>query len=176
METQENALMQAPIEESAKQEQPFEATDYLRELFLYAVEQQKSDKKRLYWTRLCGISMTIVAALLIVIAVIYMPKVNETLAQVDQTLAFVQGVDVDKVIGEVTNFTSQAGDSLKAVGEAASVLEGIDISALNGAITELEKTVESFSEIDVKTLNAAIKNLNDTVEPFAAFFAKFKTP
>lgn len=150
----------------------FETLDYVKELFLHAVEQQKYEKKRLRTARITLVLIACMLAVLAVCALVLVPQISRTLDGAQAALEKVNALDLKTLSDNVDGFIEQANVALQSVGDAAKQLESIDIDSMNTAIGSLTETVESFSKVDIDTLNTAIKNLNDTVAPLAKFFGK----
>lgn len=164
----------APVVEHAAQEKNYETLDYVKELFLHAVEQEKIEKKRLRVARVTMILVACMAAVLVIAALVVVPPVTKALGEAQSVLEKVNALDLATLSADVTALMGEASDSLKTVGDAAAQLETLDVATMNEAISSLTETVVKFSQIDVNTLNDAITKLNETVTPFANFFSKFK--
>ena len=150
----------------------FDVTDYVRELFLNSEEQKKTEKKKLRLMRACVVLLSIACLVVLVSAVVLVPRVNKAVSLANQTLAALQQVDIVSITTDIDSLTKQAADTFQTVEESAQILNALDIATLNATIAELKTGVESLNKIDVDTLNAAIENLNATVEPIAKFFGK----
>lgn len=150
----------------------FETLDYVKELFLHAVEQQKSERKRLRTARITLILVACMLAVMAIVALVLVPPVTRAIGEAQVVLEKVSALDLAKLSKDVDGFIEQANSSLRSVGDAAKQLESLDIDSMNTAIRSLTETVESFAKIDIEKLNEAINNLNATVEPLAKFFGK----
>jgi len=172
---QSNAPRQTlPATADSEKADRFETIDYVRELFLLTAEQQKSERTKLKLLRACTALLAATLALLLIVCAVVLPAALRVSGELSQTLTIVRDADLDGLVTKLQSFTTDAGAALSAVGDAAKVLDQIDIVSLNLAIEKLQGAVDTLSSIDVDKLNAAISNLNDTVEPFANFFAKFR--
>lgn len=165
------ALAEQPAE---AENERFETIDYVRELFLNSEEQKKNEKKRLRLLTACVCLLSAVALTVVVSCVLLVPAGLRAVNEVTAVAETVQAIDLDGLVTTVNDFSKQAGETFVSVAGAVSVLDELDMASLNGAISQLQTTVEQFSQLDITTLNTAIQNLNDTVEPFANFFARFK--
>ena len=115
-------------------------------------------KKQLFFQKMTAYSMTGIFLIMLVAAILIVPRTIKTINQVNQ-LATQASESVTK-IDEMTESITTASENL------------------NGFIDEnaetLTKATKSISEIDFEGLNQAIKDLQDTVGPMATFFGKFK--
>ncbi len=171
----ENQIEEAIVVlENADDNKEFDTLDYVKELFLHAVEQQKSEKKRLRTARITMILIACMLAVFVAAALVLVPPVTRAITEAQSVLEKVNALDLATLSEDVNGFIEQANSSLQSVGDAAEQLQSLDIDTMNEAIGSLSTTVESFSKIDIDTLNEAINNLNETVTPFAKFFEKFK--
>lgn len=164
--------VEEPVSDEKRAEERFDTIDYVRELFLLAVDQKKSDQKKLRLLQLCAAALALTTVCLILFCAVLLPKVVSTLDEATKTLHIAQGIDVNKLLTNIDGFIAEAEVSLTKVGDAASVLNGIDMTTLNDAIAKLDTGADSLLGIDVVSLNAAIKNLNDTIEPLAKLFGR----
>lgn len=150
----------------------FAVIDYVRELFLNSEEQKKIEQKKLKLVRICVALMSFVSLIVLVSAVVLVPKLLTTVTEANKALAIVQQIDVVGITANIDEMSVQASVAFKSVGEAVKVLNALDMESLNATIAELKTGVQSFSKLDIATLNAAIANLNATVEPLAKLFGK----
>lgn len=150
----------------------FAVIDYVRELFLNSEEQKKTEQKKLKLIRVCVALLSFVSLVVLVSAVILVPKLLTTVTEANKALVTVQQIDVVGITTNIDALAVQATDTFESVGEAVKVLDVLDMESLNATIAELKTGVQSFSQLDIATLNAAIANLNATVEPLAKLFGK----
>jgi type II secretory pathway component PulF len=150
----------------------FTTLDYIRELYLLAEEQKKSDRKKIRLLRAGVALIAVTMAAVILSAVLVVPALLNTANEASKTLAIVQQIDVETIASDMDALAVQASDTFLQVGDAVKVLDDLDMETLNETIGKLETAVESFSKLDVATLNKAIANLNATVEPLARLFGK----
>ena len=115
-------------------------------------------KKQLFWQKVASIGVLGIFVVVLISALIMVPKVTMTLSNIDrvsyQVLESME--DIDKMVAEMT----EASTSLNRL-----VSENAD--TVSGAVGDL-------AGIDFEGLNKAIQDLEDTVAHFAAFFRKFK--
>jgi hypothetical protein len=150
----------------------FTTLDYVRELYLLAEEQKKSDRRKVRLLRAGVALIAVTMATVILSAVLVVPALLNTANEASKTLAIVQQIDVETIASDMDALALQANDTFVQVGDAVQVLNDLDMESLNGTIGELKTAVESFSKLDIATLNKAIANLNATVEPLARLFGK----
>ena len=156
--------------ESEPQQDSFTTLDYTRELFLNSEEQKKLEKKKLRLVRAAVAMVGIMTAVVILSAALVVPALLHTANEANETLTVIQKIDVETIAADVDALSIQANKTFVEVGEAVTVLNGLDMVTLNATITQLKTAVDSFSELDVAKLNEAITNLNATVAPLARFF------
>ncbi|MDO4573104.1 MAG: hypothetical protein Q4C13_07020 [Clostridia bacterium] len=173
---EEQALSPLAAEDAAESRDAPEygTLDYVKELFLHAVEQEKTDRRRLRAARITMILVACMLAVLAAAALVLVPPLARAAGEAQTALERLNALDLQTLSEDLDGFIDQAGDSLKSVGEAARQLEALDIDSMNEAIGSLTDTVEAFSDIDIEMLNEAIKNLNDSVTPLANFLSSFR--
>lgn len=168
----EETSLQPVAGEETQPEKNYETLDYVKELFLHAIEQEKTERKRLRVARITMILVACMAAVLIVAALVVVPPVTRALGEAQSVLEKVNALDLATLSDDVSGLMEQANVSLKSVGDAAEQLTSLDVESMNEAIDTLTVTVARFAQIDIDTLNDAIAKLNETVTPFAKFFGK----
>ena len=150
----------------------FTTLDYVRELYLLAEEQKKSDQRKVRLLRTAVTLIAVTMAAVILSAVLVVPALLNTANEASKALEIVQKIDVETIATDMDTLAVQANETFLQVGDAVKVLDDLDMETLNATIGKLETAVESFSKLDVATLNTAIANLNATVEPLARLFGK----
>ena len=128
-------------------------------------------KKQLKAIRLLYSFMGAILIVLLITAVVAVPRVLSTLHEVDTAL-----VEVDNTLYKVNNEVIPIISKLdmeqvnKTIGVVEEAVEEFDVESLNSAVTELTKAVEAF---DIEALNDAIDSLNTTIQPLKAFVQLF---
>ena len=128
-------------------------------------------KKQLKAIRLLYSFMGAILVVLIITALVAVPRVVSTLNEVDTAL-----VEVDNTLYKVNNEVIPILSKLdmeqvnKTIGVVEEAVEDFDVESLNGAVTELTKAVEAF---DIDALNEAIDSLNTTIQPLKSFVQLF---
>jgi len=165
----EQNLSLEPVAIEKNDEKP-DAPDYVKELLLHAIRQQRMEEKRLLVGR---ITMALVACILVLFICVSLVCVPPLVRAVQTTQSVLDKLNQSLLSEDTMGIIPQLHSSLSAVGSAAEQLDSFDVAKMNEAIVLLTDSVKTLSEIDIDMLNEAIKNLNDTVAPFARFFSKF---
>ena len=159
------------LPEMAVQDQgeSFGTLDYVKELYLLALEQNKQDRKKI--RLLYGfIAIALAALLTLVISLaVILPSVQAAIADFHAISERLLELDVAALSKDVSQFLSDATRSINSVGDAAGKLENLDIDALNTAIVELTKTVEMLGKMDIDSLNTAIEVFSAAADRLANF-------
>lgn len=163
----EQALVEEKTEAPAAKEENFSTLDYVKELYLLTLAQEKRDKKKLFAIRLCTIFMFVIAAAFVVALIGAKPYLDAVVKDVNDITAQVMKIDVKKLTEDVDTLIVDANTSLKSVGDAANTLAALDMEALNGAIDSLTKTVDNFGKIDIAKLNDSIDVLAAAADALA---------
>ena len=171
-QTHSNLALEVSESSGETQTDSFTTLDYVRELYLLAEEQKKSDRRKVRLLRAGVALIAVTMAAVILSAVLVVPALLNTANEASKTLAIVQQIDVETIASDMDALALQASDTFSQVGDAVGVLNDLDMESLNKTIGELQIDVESFSKLDVATLNKAITNLNATVEPLARLCGK----
>ena len=128
-------------------------------------------KKQLKAIRLLYSFMGAILVVLLITALVAVPRVLSTLNEVDTAL-----VEVDNTLYKVNNEVIPIISKLdmeqvnKTIGVVEEAVEEFDVESLNSAVTELTKAVEAF---DIEALNEAIDSLNTTIQPLKSFVQLF---
>ena len=171
-QTHSNLALEVSESNNETQTDSFTTLDYVRELYLLAEEQKKSDHRKVRLLRTAVTLLAVTMAAVILSAVLVVPALINTANEASKTLAIVQQIDVETIASDMDALAVQANETFSQVGDAVKVLDDLDMESLNATIGELQIAVESFSKLDIATLNKAIANLNATVEPLARLFGK----
>ena len=121
-------------------------------------EMLRVDKKHLFWQRLSALAVVATFLVVLVTAIILVPKVSQTLEHIN-SVAQKAEAEIENVDGMVTEMTAASQNLNKLVDDNA---EG------------LTDAVTSMSNVDFEGLNKAIEDLQATVGPMASFFSKFR--
>ncbi len=156
--------------ETQAQTDSFSTLDYVRELYLHAEQQTRSEQKKLRLLRTAVAFLGVTMGVVILSAVLVVPALLNTANEASKAFTIVQQIDVETIASDMDALAVQASDTFSQVGDAVKVLDDLDIETLNTTIGKLETAVDSFSKLDMETLNKAISNLNATVEPLARLF------
>lgn len=171
-QTHSNLALEVSESTDETQTDSFTTLDYVRELYLLAEEQKKSDRRKMRLLRAAVALIAVTMSAVILSAVLVVPALLNTANEASKTLAIVQTIDVETIASDMDALAVQANETFSQVGDAVKVLDDLDMESLNATIGELQIAVESFSKLDIATLNKAIANLNATVEPLARLFGK----
>ncbi len=162
-----------PSQESpAAPPESFEVIDYVRELLLNSEEQKQIEKKRIQLLRVCVALLAVFLFIVIASAAVLAPVLLRTVSRANDVLGDLEKIDIAQVVSDIDTLSEDASDMFVSVGDAVTVLNGLDMESLNETIAELQVGVESFSELDIESLNQAIEDLNAIVEPLAKLFGK----
>lgn len=125
-----------------------------RELLATITEVQR---RSLRHARITSIVCLVIAALLVLLALLTLPRAASALNRMDAAL-----VKLEDTMGTLNEFIENAD----VLSEAAARLGEMDIDSLNSGIREI-------SQIDFETLNNAIGDLSDVIQPLARFVNLF---
>ncbi len=167
MEDQKNAeqaLIEKPDETPEAKEENFTTLDYVKELYLLSLAQEKRDKQKLLSIRLCTVFMLVIAVAFVVALVGAKPYLDAVVQDVNDITAQIMKINVKQLTEDVDTLIVEANTSLTAVGNAANTLAALDMDSLNGAIDSLTTTVDNFGKIDVSKLNDSIEVLAKAAE------------
>lgn len=124
-----------------------------------------ADKKEVKYAKRAAFFMMCIFVIFLVAAIIIVPKVVETLANVNTTVI---------TAGKTLESANAAIDNINTM--SASITETSD--NMNTMLTDNSKSltdaVAKMNDIDFEGLNKAIQDLQDAVGPFATFMNKFK--
>lgn len=120
-------------------------------------------KKQLFYSRIAGLSLLLIAATIVILCLIIVPKVVNTLNQVDDLL-----VDTQQMVVELDKTLEQANGMIDEISSAAS---GVN-SLVEDNQELLTESVTKMNSIDFEGLNTAIGDLEAIVEPMARLFGK----
>ena len=121
-------------------------------------EIRRDSRKNTFWQRICALCVAGMLAVLVFVVAVLLPKVNTTLAQVDELT--LQATDA---VGEVDTMVR----SITSTSEQLSKLVEDNTQPLTDA-------VEKLGSIDFDGLNVAIQDLQDAVGPIAQMFNVFR--
>jgi len=123
------------------------------------------EQKQLFYSRLAGISLVVMAAILLVVCIIIVPRAMATLSNVDKLVN-----DTTATVEELQTTVEQAGTMIDEITVAAGGINKLvdDNSEI------LNESVSKMNSIDFETLNKAISDLSDVVQPMANFMNKFR--
>ncbi len=114
-------------------------------------------KKKLFWQRIASCAIVFVAVVVILSAMVLVPKANNALVQVNKAASDAQASlsDVDVMVDSITKASENLNTLVEENGET------------------LAEAVKNLSEVDYDGLNKAIVDLQDAVGPMAEFMKKF---
>ena len=125
----------------------------------------EADKKEVKYAKRAAFFMMGIFLIFLVAAIIIVPKVVETLANVNRTVI---------TAGETLEDANEAIKNINTM--SASITETSE--SMNTMLTDnsesLTDAVAKMNKIDFAGLNQAIQDLQDAVGPFATFMNKFK--
>ena len=157
--SEETAKAEAVSEESEKSQYSGEGMEELLRQILEA------DKKEVKYAKRAAFFMMGIFLIFLVAAIIIVPKVVETLANVNRTVI---------TAGETLEDANEAIKNINTM--SASITETSE--SMNTMLTDnsesLTDAVAKMNKIDFAGLNQAIQDLQDAVGPFATFMNKFK--
>lgn len=130
------------------------------------------NRKRTLYTKIAAFSCTGILALLLLTAVLALPKLSATVRNVNAAVAGAQSVmgEAETTLAAIENAASglaEMSTGLKETGESVNRF----VTDNSAALTD---TVKQLGEIDYEGLNQAIRDLKDAVEPFAKLVNRFK--
>ena len=109
--------------------------------------------KQYKMTKIMTVCTAVIAVVLLLTVVVVVPKLMETLSQVDVTLK------------EVETLSATVNEELPQLIENVNQIMGNENSGLTEAI-------ENFNNFDIEGLNEAINSLKSVVEPLAKLFGR----
>ena len=127
-----------------------------------------SQRKSLLHARITSIVCMAIAALMVILALIILPKAASAVSKAEDALGSLKGTlekaegleevfdGVKDFIGKLDGLVGESG----ALTDAAARLGKIDIDSFNSGIREI-------CRIDIATLNKAITELSDVIQPLA---------
>lgn len=116
------------------------------------------ERKILFWQRISAFGIIGVCMVALVTAIILVPKISETLANVDEATA-----QVETTVDGINSMTAELKDA------------STNVNKLLGENSEaMAEALKKVSEIDYEGLNKAIKDLQDAVGPLASFLGRFR--
>lgn len=122
-------------------------------------------QKQLFYSRLSGIAMLVMAITLIIVCLLLVPKALVTLNSANLL--------IEKTTATVENLEGTLAQTDSMIAEISSAAEGInDLVDKNSEL--LTDSVAKLNSIDFEGLNSAIADLQAVVEPMANFFGKFR--
>ena len=121
-------------------------------------ELNKYSRKQLFWQRIASLAVLGIFAVILIAALVVIPRVLVTLYNVNQVLSDATE-SLEQINGMVSEMTTASKNLNELVNENA------------GPLTE---AVKNMSNVDFDGLNKAITDLQDTVGPMASFFNKFR--
>jgi predicted PurR-regulated permease PerM len=142
-------------------------------------EQKKSVRN----SQICMILMGCTFALLLILAIIIVPRSMKTFTDIQTSMKKLQDFtdQAETEMKELDKLVTQAQDSLTGLdnlaADADSSLEGIDemVQNINKLVVDnaeaLDETISKMNEIDFDQLNQAIKDLANVIAPLASLFA-----
>ena len=145
----------------------FTALDYVKEIFLQGVEQEKREKKKLRLMRLCTAFMFVIMVAFVLALVLGGPMLKMAIDDFHTITLKVQELDIQKLTTEVDQFLSDATQNINAVGDAAKNVGALDIKAMNQAIDQLTKTVENLGKVNIEKLNQSIESFAAAADKLA---------
>ena len=158
---QPGALQQAAEAVTGKSEESFETLDYVKELFLYTVEQKKADKKKIRLLRTLVVLFAVIALTLVYAVFAAGPYLQSIVNDVNEITQKIVTIDSDALVANAQALMADATITMKSAGET---IDKLDVEALNAAVKELSAKV---GEMDTKSLNSAIESLNAVVSTLA---------
>lgn len=114
-------------------------------------------RKQELWGKITAISVCVIAVVILISALLLVPRTIKTLNNVDVAI-------------------ETAEDSLVQLDEMSKELSEVSVTMNEFMGTNsqaIADSIESLNKIDIDTLNAAISGLRDAVEPFAKFVNMF---
>ena len=124
----------------------------------------KKQKKQLFYSRITGVAMAVLVAVVIMTLVVIVPKTITTLEHVNTVISQVEGMlgDVQVSIDNIDNMTAE----IAKAAEGINVLVDDNAEVLNEAMTKI-------NDIDFDSLNDAIRDLSSVVQPLARLTKMF---
>ena len=125
----------------------------------------EADRKEVKYAKRASIFAFGLFVILLVAAVVIVPKVIETLTNID-TIVIQAGSTIEEAGTALDNINEMSG-SITQTSENMNPM-------LTDNSESLTDAVEKMNNIDFEGLNQAISDLQDAVGPFASFMNKFK--
>ncbi len=131
-------------------------------------ELAEGQRRELLHARITTVVCLVIAALLLVLALLALPRAAETLNRLDGALTALEGTaatlnELDGSLSDIAGAAEQLNgfiENADALSEAAARLGEMDIESLNNGIREI-------CRIDFAKLNQAIGDLADVIQPLA---------
>ncbi len=165
----ENAVQAEAKPEREPQPQAQVQTEGVEDLLKQILE---ADKKEVRYAKIAAFFTFGLFVILLVAAVIIVPRVINTLETVDSAL-----ISASHTIETADEVIVSANEALKGINTMTSSITGTS-DQMNTMLTDnseaLTDAVGKMNKIDFEGLNNAIQDLQDAVGPFATFMNRFK--
>lgn len=142
-----------------------EILELLKKIEAENAEQSRYAKKQYRMSCVRTACSVLTLVLVVVIAAIFVPQLQQTLAQVDTVLAQVDTVldNLESTTAELSALVPQLSQSVPAL------IENLD-TLVQTSSEEITTALQKISSLDVDSLNTAIHDLQSIVEPLARLF------
>ena len=142
-----------------------ETLELLKKIEAENAEQVSYAKKQYHMSCVRTAASVLTLVLVVVIAAIFVPQLQQTLAQVDTMLT-----QVDTILQNLESSTAELNVLVPQLSRSVPAL----IENLNGLVQtsseEITTALQKISSLDVDSLNTAIRDLKSVVEPLARLF------
>lgn len=142
-----------------------ETLELLKKIEAENAKQVSYAKKQYRMSCVRTAASVLTLVLVVVIAAIFVPQLQQTLAQVDTMLT-----QVDTILENLESSTAELNVLVPQLSRSVPAL----IENLNGLVQtsseEITTALQKISSLDVDSLNTAIRDLKSVVEPLARLF------
>ena len=142
-----------------------EALELLKKIEAENAEQVSYAKKQYRMSCVRTAASVLTLVLVVVIAAIFVPQLQQTLAQIDTMLTQVDTIlqNLESSTAELNVLVPQLSRSVPALVENLNAL-------VQTSSVEITTALQKISSLDVDSLNTAIRDLKSVVEPLARLF------
>ena len=130
--------------------------------------QLENSRKQLFFTRVCAIALAAILLVLLISAVLVVPKAVRALDELHTVAGRLEALDIEALLDDIDRLL----ETLKPVAKRLDPLMGDLGDTVLAAQRDMEEALKAIESIDIETLNKAIADLSAIVEPLARLFGR----
>ena len=142
-----------------------ETLELLKKIEAENAEQVRYAKKQYRMSCVRTTASVLTLVLVVVIAAIFVPQLQQTLSQVDTMLS-----QVDTILDNLESSTAELNVLVPQLSQSVPALVENLNSLVQTSSVEITTALQKISSLDVDSLNTAIRDLKSVVEPLARLF------